>query len=177
MIVVAAAFVAAGVAAFLPRSLYRSSTAPRANAVAQTLYVTRPAVVRNAPSTAGTQQLAMLERGTAIEGDWVGGARNGTKWLKINSGNYSGGYVSGVNLSPQARPNVVRWINADVTVTQQASILQYPAAFDSPVGSVSPGLTVRSAAEVEGGWIEIQRKTGGVGYVPSQTFGAGPGAP
>jgi uncharacterized protein len=112
----------------------------------------------------------MLDRGTQLQGTWVTGGNAAAHWLRIAVGPYSGDFVSGVNLSANQRPNVVRAINSEMTVLQRADMLAFPAAVDSVLVSVEPGTSVHAAAEVDGGWIEVQRKLGGVGYLPARAF-------
>ncbi len=136
------------------------------------LYATRLSIVRNMPTTLGSQVIAKLSRGDAVQGNWVTGSDGVHQWLRIATGAYQGGFVSGINLSPLQRPIVVRAVDQDMRLQQPAQLFGTPNSADSPLDTLQAGSTVHVTGEVEGGWIEIQRKSGGVGYLPTQSFGA-----
>src|SRR6185312_1820150 len=128
-----------------------------------TLYASRTAIVRNAPTTIGSQEIARLSRGNSVEGSWVSGADSSSSWLKVSSGPYAGDFVSGVNLSTAPRPDVERWFDSDFATKQTAQLHEQPDASSAVIDTLNAGLTVHIATEVTGGWWEIQRRMGGVG--------------
>ncbi len=155
--------------------LYPSSKSPgiatNPNAAAPVVvYATRPVIVRNAPTTSGSQIITTLARSSTAQGNWVTGSDGTSQWLQIASGNFQGNFISGGNLSPWPRPAMVRSLDRDMTIRQPARLLPLPNAVDTPIDTVNVGLVVHVAGEVEGGWMEIQRRAGGVGYLPTQAF-------
>ncbi len=158
--------------------LWRSAagTAPQDGSIvttanAQTLYTTRAAFVRNMPTALGSQIVGRLPRGESVQGVWTSSVGGSSQWLQVKAGPFSGSYVSATNLSSRPRPAVTRLINRDIAVGQSTMLRELPDAAAAPIEPLSAGLVVHAAAEVEGGWLEIERKAGGVGYIPVMATG------
>lgn len=147
---------------------------PAALGGAVDFYATRQAIVRDGPTTAGTQDLGVLERGSRIQGTLVTGATTDAFWLKIASGRFAGAFVSNTSLSPEPRPPVRNVVNADLTISYPTELLGAPGDQNALIETLEPPLTVHVYAEVEGGWMEIQRRAGGVGYVAAAAIAPNP---
>ena len=152
------------------RTAKDSASSISATAAIVQAFATRPAVVRNMPTTMGSQALARLARGDVIQGSWVTGSDSIHQWLKITSNPYRGDYVSNINLSTTPRPAIVNLVDRDMKLQQQAKLLESPTYGATVVETQEAGSVVHVAAEIDGGWMEIERKFGGVGYVPTLAF-------
>lgn len=64
-----------------------------------TVFTTRDVAVRSGPTKFNTMWLKTLPGGTTLTGTWVKGVGGRDDWLKIDSGQYSGDFVWGGNLS------------------------------------------------------------------------------
>jgi hypothetical protein len=150
-----------------------SFAAPEASAPAgpsTTLYAARAAAVRDAPTASGSNALGQLKRGDTVLGAIVAGADGKSSWLHIESGPGVGGYVSVANMADGPRPGVVQALGQPKALTQPAALHAAPDAGSATLDTLSPGISVLAAAEVEGGWIEINRRAGGVGYIRKEAF-------
>jgi hypothetical protein len=134
------------------------------------LYATRAAAVRDAPTSSGSATLAQLKRGDRVSGTIVTGADGKSSWLTIESGPGAGGFVSAANMADSPRPALVQAIGQARMLVQGAALHAAPDASAATIDTLSPGIAVYAAAEVEGGWIEIQRRAGGVGYIRKEAF-------
>jgi hypothetical protein len=120
-----------------------------------TLYATRLAHVRNAPTSIGTAILGDVQRGDALNGSWVVGRDGVTKWLKIARTDGSFGFVWGNNLSAvtPVQPDALSPGAAPTTATgngpeqpastppvgfEAYSVSMYTGAFASPDFRNSP---------------------------------------
>jgi hypothetical protein len=155
-----------------PAASGTAETTPAQPAVVVTLYVSRLAIVRNAPSTTGSQEVARLSRGAIVQGAWVSGTDPTSSWLNITIGAYAGDFISGVNLSATPRPDVVRELDSDAAIRQTVELRELPDPGSAALDTLNAGLTVHISAEVAGGWWEVQRRLGGVGYLPPDAFNA-----
>lgn len=133
-------------------------------------YATRSVVVRNIPTTIGSQEITRLARGEALQGSWVTGSDGIHQWLKLAAGPYQGDYISAVNLSPILRPDLVRTIDQDKRLTQPGQLFATTTPGEAPIDALAAGSLVHVVGEVNGGWMEIERRFGGVGYIPSIDF-------
>lgn len=146
-------------------------TAPTPAAAPSTvLYATRAAAVRDTPTAGGSATVGQLKRGDSVSGSIVTGADGKSPWLKIESGPGAGGYVSAANMADGPRPRILQSIGQARAVVQGGALQAAPDAGSATLDTLSPGIMVYAAAEVEGGWIEIQRRAGGVGYVRKEAF-------
>lgn len=151
-----------------------SSTAANTVVVVQE-YAARTVVVRNIPTAIGSQEITRLARGEALQGSWVTGSDGIHQWLKLTVGPYQGDYISAVNLSPIPRPDFVRTIDQDMRLAQPGQLFATTTPGEAPIDALAAGSLVHVAGEVNGGWMEIERRFGGVGYIPSVDFDT-PGA-
>lgn len=153
-----------------------ATSAPNATAPAPaigpstTLYATRGVSVRDAPTVTGSTVTAQLKRGASVSGVVTTGADGKSPWLQIESGPGAGGFVSIANMADTPRPAVVQAIGQQKTLIQAAALHAGPDATSATLDTLSPGIAVMAAAEVDGGWIEIQRRAGGVGYIRKEAF-------
>ncbi len=135
-------------------------------------YAARSVVVRNIPTTIGSQEITRLARGEALQGNWVTGSDGVHQWLKLTVGPYQGDYISAVNLSPIPRPSLIRIVNQDMRLAQPGQIFATTTPGEAAIDTLAAGTLVHVAGEVDGGWMEIERRLGGVGYIPSTDFDA-----
>ena len=133
-------------------------------------YATRTVVVRNIPTTIGSQEITRLARGEALQGSWVTGSDGIHQWLKLAAGPYQGDYISAVNLSLIPRPDLVRAIDQDMRLAQPGQLFATTTPGEAPIDALAAGSLVHVVGEVNGGWMEIERRFGGVGYIPSIDF-------
>lgn len=137
---------------------------------AAAFYATRQATVRDTPTATGSATLAQIKRGESISGSLVAGADGKSSWLKIESGPGAGGFVSATNMSPEPRPSIAQAIGKPRTLVQAAALHAGPDEGSKTLDTLNPGISVLAAAEVAGGWIEIHRRAGGVGYIRKEAF-------
>jgi hypothetical protein len=135
-----------------------------------TLYAARAATVRDNPTASGSAVVAQLKRGESVSGAIVAGADGKSSWLHIESGPGAGGYVSVANMAETPRPAVIQAIGQPRTLVQSAALHASPDETSPALDTLSPGISVLAAAEVDGGWIEINRRAGGVGYIRREAF-------
>lgn len=147
-----------------------TAAAPAPIGPSATLYAARAASVRDNPTANGSVVVAQLKRGESVSGAIVAGADGKSSWLHIERGPGAGGYVSVANMSDGPRPAVVQAIGQARNLVQAAALHAAPDESSPAIDTLSPGITVMVAAEVEGGWIEINRRAGGVGYVRREAF-------
>jgi hypothetical protein len=135
-----------------------------------TLYAARAASVRDAPTATGSTVVGQLKRGDSVGGAVIAGADGKSPWLRIESGPLSGGYVSLANMADGPRPAIVQAIGQPRVLTQPAALHAGPDENSAALDTLSPGASVMAAAEVGDGWIEINRRAGGVGYIRKEAF-------
>ena len=162
--------IAAGIVsalAILPMIFSGPHTAGTPSVSVQTLYVTRgDAVVRSAATIQNSEIITTLVRGTPVIGVWET-QTTGSKWLRLSQGSFAGDFIWGKNLSATTPPTMTQAVNAYMKVTQLAQLRETPSLSANIVEVVRPGLRIFIAGEVEGGWMEIPLKHGGIGYLPS----------
>jgi hypothetical protein len=90
-----------------------------------------------------------------------------TKWLKLTQGPFEGNFIWERNLSSTTPPAMTQPVNNYMTVTQLAQLRDAPSSNANIVEVVRPGLRLYIAGAVEGGWMEIPLRRGGVGYLPA----------
>jgi hypothetical protein len=145
-------------------------TAPAPVGPTTALYAARAAAVRDAPTASGSTPIAQLKRGDTVSGPIVTGADGKSSWMHIESGPGVGGYVSVANMADGPRPAIVQAIGQPRALVQATVLHAGADAGSATLDTLSPGITVFAAAEVAGGWIEIHRRAGGVGYVRKEAF-------
>jgi hypothetical protein len=143
--------------------------APAAPGPGATFFLTRSSALRDAPASTGASK-GQLKRGDAVAGAVVLGPDGKSQWLLIESGPGAGTYVSAANVSPDQRPRIVQVIGAARAITQTAAFHSGPNESSSTLDTLNPGINVFAAAEVEGGWIEVQKRAGGVGYIRKEAI-------
>ncbi len=112
-----------------------------AQAQAVTVYTTREVGVRPAPTTINTVRLALLPRGTRLDGIWVKSADGQNDWLKISVGVYAGDYVWGGNLSMQ-------YVEPDTPTLSPPNTISTPTDAATLTPTVNPGIGVAAPAGV-----------------------------
>lgn len=129
-------------------------------------YVTRSnAAVRDRPTAIGSNVVTVLVRGQPLVGI-MDAQHSNSNWLSITAGPLKGDFVWGQNVSTVMPPNFSRIINAYMPVTQFSQLRAAPNPTAAIIEVVHPGLRVYVGGEVDGGWMEISLKRGGVGYLP-----------
>lgn len=132
---------------------------------AATYHVTRSVRMRDQPTAEGSEVLASLERGQAVQGVYVIGADGTTPWLRTNREG-ADAYVWGKNLSTQPRPVLQSVIGQTWTVSQRTAIHSEVEASSTLLDTLQPGVLIAVVGAVAGGQLEIAMRGGGVGYVP-----------
>lgn len=130
----------------------------------QTVWVTRTTRLRDGPSAEGTIVLADLQRGDRLEGEWIIGSDGETPWLRTE---WQGrpAYAWGRNLAYQERPTIVADLGGTLSMAAGAVLRDSPSEDAAALDTLSAPLDVQAVADVGGGWVEIARAGGGVGYV------------
>jgi uncharacterized protein YgiM (DUF1202 family) len=133
-------------------------------------YATRLVRVRNATNVATSIVVGALQRGDAVTGSWVTAADGQTQWLKIKWGAQGDGYVWSRNLSDRPRPSITPSAPGTRTATIANFVYGEPDLTSPVVENLSPGQPVATVGTTSDGWVEIERSSGGVGYVRVETF-------
>lgn len=146
----------------------RVSTTPTERV--STFYVTRDdATVRNAPTAIGSDVITKLARGVIVTGIWIRSAA-GSKWLKLSAGPFKGDYVWERSVSDKVRPSLIQSIDGYMSVNQVVQLRSAPDLSGAVLQNVRPGVRLYVYGSVEGGWLEIPLRHGGVGYLPPSAF-------
>lgn len=130
----------------------------------QTVWVTRTTRLRDGPGAEGTSVLADLQRGDRVEGEWIIGSDNETPWLRTEWRGRSA-YVWGRNLAYHERPAILVELEGTFSMASGAVLRERPAEDAAALDTLTAPLNVQVVADVGGGWAEIARAGGGVGYV------------
>lgn len=179
-VVVVAAILAAGAAAYFFYFKDRMASGPASSpAIATgervTVYATRLTRIRDAATSAGSNIVGNLNRGDAVSGTWTIGADSTTRWLKVTREGQADVYVWGMNLSPQPRRPIERYIDAKQSVTTGTSVHAEPDMGAPYVDTLTQGavVTVTGIVRSDAGeqWAEIALRGGGVGYVKNDALG------
>jgi hypothetical protein len=133
------------------------------------MFATRETRVRVEPRSSGPAPLASLSRGDAVSGTWVDGAGGG-RWLQLTEGPHQGAYVWGANLLGERPPALAEMIRSTAEVVTAGHVLSAPRPDANILNEVSPGQRLEVVGRTETGWLEITRKSGGVGYVSDTVF-------
>ncbi len=140
------------------------SEAPKVVSPAETLYVVTEANVRNKPTTAGTQVVSKLTRGTKVTGDVVVGAKD-QRWLKL-AGKEE--YVSLVNLAKDEPEVLASTSNTNATIANRCPVLTEAHA-DAPIKvTLQPGNKIKITGITPSGYAEFALPKGGVGYAEEE---------
>jgi len=136
----------------------------------QTMYGVSPLNVRSEPN--GTAKLvASLPRSTELVGVIVQGGRdNSTNWFLIKKGPHTGRYVSAVNLSDSAPPDIDASTAGDYYVLYDEAPLVSPNSSSTTISD--PKQKFRANQKVKtngtiGAYAEVGLNRGGVGYLPT----------
>ena len=135
----------------------------------QTMYGVNPLNIRISPS--GTSRLiTTLPRATELTGVIVpGGNDKATNWFLIKQGPQTGRYVSAVNLSSTAPPEIDATSAGDYYVIDDADPLMTAAEGSSTIDDSKQkfhaGQKVKTNGTI-GSYAEVGLNQGGVGYLP-----------
>lgn len=133
-----------------------------------TQYATRLTRIRDAPTATGSVIMGSLQRGDAVRGVWVTGGDGETPWLRMDWGDRQTAYAWGRNLSDVAPPPFVRALNETRMIRSETTLRIVPGGAD--IETLSPGGRVELSGELPGGWYEVVRSNGGIGYVSAGAF-------
>jgi hypothetical protein len=136
---------------------------------AQTFYAARDAALRIEPSSSSTE-LGTLRRGTSVFGIRLRPAGSDEVWVRIESGAHAGAYVWLANMSDEARPTLARTLAQQWAISGEVGLYAAPDEASRRLDTLSAGLNVQVAGELENGWWEVARQNGGVAYVPPWAF-------
>lgn len=127
------------------------------------MFTTTQANIRDKPTTAGSNILGKLPRGSAVTGLVKLGEDGISEWMELEQGK---GFVGVVNLSETQPPEFTRALN-DKTWTSDVSIdiWSQPDTTSTLVDRVSEGTKLTLAGLTANDFIEIKLPKGGVGYV------------
>ena len=139
----------------------------------QTMYGANPLNVRIAPS-GSSRLIATLPRSTELTGVIVPGGNDATtNWFLIKRGPQTGRYVSAVNLSSNAPPDIDAQSAGDYYVISDAAPLTSPAddsaTIDDAKQKFHAGQKVKTNGTI-GTWAEVGLNQGGVGYLPTSNL-------
>ena len=135
------------------------------------VYAIRQAIVRSAPTTS-SPEVGRVQRAERVQGIWVTGLDNSSRWLKIASGTFANYFVGAVNLSAVHPPVAVRIVDQDMSIRQLSEVRQVPDPSAPVLETLKPRASVHVAVQLESGWMEILRRAGGVGYLSPNAFQA-----
>lgn len=128
------------------------------------LFVAADANVRDKPTTAGSNVVSKLKRGSEVKGDVVAGAK-GDQWLKLEG---QEAYISMINLTKDAPVALVSTSSSDATIKMQCPVLVRPEAGAAVKVTLASGAKVKITGLTENGYAEFALPRGGSGYVESE---------
>ncbi len=136
----------------------------------QTMYGVSSLNVRSEPS--GTAKLiASIPRSTELVGVIVQGGRdNSTNWFLIKRGPHTGRYVSAVNLSVSAPPDIDASTAGDYYVLYDEAPLVSPNSSSTTINDPKQKFRINQKVKTNGtigSYTEIGLNSGGVGYLPT----------
>jgi len=135
----------------------------------QTVWVTRTTRLRDGPGAEGTTVLADLQRGDRVQGEWILGSDGETPWLRTDWRGQPA-YVWGRNLAYEERPAILVELEGTLSMASGAVLRERPTEDAVALDTLSEPLDVQVVADVGGGWIEVARAGGGVGYVRQEVL-------
>lgn len=136
---------------------------------AQTFYAVRDAAVRLGPSRSSAQ-VGTLRRGDSVYGIRLRPAGGEEIWVRVDSGSHVGAYLWLANMSDVARPTLAEGFSQQWTIGNEVGLYSAPNETSPRLDGLSVGLSVNVIGELQNGWWEIARQSGGVGYVPPWAF-------
>jgi hypothetical protein len=139
-------------------------------------WANREVRVRKLPG-AESPALGSLKRGDIVRAVQVRGPDGAGDWVRIEAGEFVGGYVWAKNLSGAARPALSSTIEKQRALAQGASVYAEPSTDAEQIRPLAGGSNIRILGMTEDGWLEIALETGGVGYLePGMAFAGCQGA-
>lgn len=136
---------------------------------AETSYwANREVRVRRAPGTA-SPAVGSLKRGDPVRGVQVRGPSGEGEWIRVEAGQFAGGYAWIKNFSTAERPILILTASRPRKLAGTRNIYAEPDLTSTVLVSVGAGAPVRLAGLTMGGWWELALDGGGVGYVERET--------
>ena len=153
----------------------RSTEVSATEKLTGTFYASRAAKVRAKP-TKDSNELGELARSMSTTGSTVAGLDGVSSWLKIESGQFAGGYVSKTNLVTAVPVELDTADVGDLSISSDTNIYMRPDTSSPVLTNATAGSTLVAVGKTTSGWIEIAQKTGGVGYIQAATVKSSTGS-
>lgn len=131
-------------------------------------WANREVRVRRAPGTA-SPAFGSLKRGELVRGVQVRGPSGEGAWIRVEAGQFAGGYAWIKNFSTAERPVLILTAGRSRKLAGARSIYAEPDLTSTVLVSVGAGAPVTLAGLTTGGWWELALDGGGVGYVERET--------
>ena len=129
----------------------------------QLFYAATTARLRDQPTVSGSNVIDKLGRGEEANGAVVAGTAEGEYWLKLSDGS---GFVNLVNLAASPAPLLQKTFDQKIIVLPNAArLLKAPTRGVDVIARLTQGTPVTASGITRNGYLEIIRKTGGVGYI------------
>ncbi|HEX8579056.1 MAG TPA: SH3 domain-containing protein [Allosphingosinicella sp.] len=135
-------------------------------------WANREVRARQLPSTS-SKALGSLKRGDLIRAVQVRGPTGAGDWVRIEGGEFAGGYVWAANLSQTARPELASEDAETKTIASGKALYAEPDLAAPQLQSLAPGAQVKVVGKTQNGWWEIALAGGGVGYLEPVAIVAG----
>jgi hypothetical protein len=126
-------------------------------------YAATQARLRDQPAITGSNITGKLLRGDDVSGSVVNGTAAGELWLKLADDK---GFVNLVNLSEAPAPALQKKFGQKIVALPAAArLLKTPARNGEIAERLPQGTAVTVSGITDNGYLEVIRKTGGVGYI------------
>ncbi len=126
-------------------------------------YAATQARLRDRPTITDSSVTGKLLRGDAVSGVIVNGASAGELWLKLAEDK---GFVNLVNLTETPAPALQKKFGQKIIeLPGAAKLLKSPARNGEITERLRQGTSVTVSGITDNGYLEVIRKTGGVGYI------------
>jgi hypothetical protein len=147
-----------------PRKIYAETVSAPAAVQAEdvTFYALVKANIRDKPATKESAIIGTKTRGSSVSGQLVTGANPDDKWLALTDG---AGFISTVNLSDKAPPRMIKPLGDKLWNADVPTDIWTKLGGGEIIDRVKAGTPLMLAGLVEGDYIEIKLRSGGVGYI------------